>query len=367
MEEGKISGRQAVFLTGNFVIASAILLIPGATIAEAKQDAWIALTLATAAGVIMAVVYTALGTRFPGLTFVQYSERILGKILGKAVGLFFVWFTLQLGSLVARNFGDVFTVAQLPETPLLIFNLLIILTAAYAVRGGLEVIARANDFMIPIVIGAIVSAYLLVLSTQGLFRPQNLLPILEGGIIPILKGAYPAIGFPFGETILFTMTIPYLNQTREARWAFPFGLVLGGAILLMTIIVTVMALGISLASGTVYPTLAAVRLISVAQFLERLEPLLLVAWLLSGYLKVTICLYAGSLGLAQWLNLKDYRPLVLPLAALMVSLSILLYESIPQEIFFATKVWTLYALPIEFVVPLLMLGVAALRGMGGVR
>lgn len=364
MEGGRISGRQAVFLIWNFVIASAILLIPGATIAEAKQDAWIAMILAMAAGLVIAVVYTALGTRFPDQTFIQYSEKVLGKVLGKAVGLFFIWFAIQLGSLVARNFGDVFTVALLPETPLMVFNLLIILMAAYAVRGGLEVIARANDFMIPIVIGAILGVYFLVLSTPGLFRPQNLQPVFEGGIVPVLKGAYPAIGFPFGETILFTMTIPYLNRTREARWAYPLGLILGGAILLLTIVITIMALGISLASGTVYPTLTVVRLISVAQFVERLEPLLLIAWLLSGFLKIAICLYAGSLGLAQWLNLKDCRPLVLPLAALMVPFSIHFYESIPQEIFFATKIWTIYALPIEFLVPLLMLGVATLRGMG---
>lgn len=361
MQVEKISERQAVLITANFVLASAVLLIPGATLAEARQDGWISMILATAAGLAIAANYSYLGARFPEETIVQYSPRVIGKVLGKAYGLALVWFALQLGALVSRNFGDVFVTVFMPETPLIVFNLSIILIAAWAVRSGIEVIARVNDFIIPVVLGSITLLFLLVFASHGEVRYTNLLPVFERGLVPVLRGAYPAIGFPYGETIVMAMILPFLNDPREGRWAFPLGLSLGGLFLLLITLLTILTLD-GLAANQVYPVLVMARQVSVAGFLDRVEPLIIVAWALSGFLKVTTCLYAASLGLAQWLNLADYRPLVLPIAALQVFLSVLLYEDILQQIEFATKIWTVYALPIEFLIPLLIHLVATVRG-----
>ncbi len=57
-------------------------------------------------------------------------------------------------------------------------------------------------------------------------------------------------------------------------------------------------------------TFNSVRLVSIANFLERLESVVLMAWILGGFIKVGVFYYAAVLGRAQWLGLKDYRSLV---------------------------------------------------------
>jgi len=57
------------------------------------------IVLATVTGIGIALLYTALGLRFPRQTLVQYSQLILGKIPGKTVELLFIWFALHLGAL----------------------------------------------------------------------------------------------------------------------------------------------------------------------------------------------------------------------------------------------------------------------------
>lgn len=50
----------------------------------------------------------------------------------------------------------------------------------------------------------------------------------------------------------------------------------------------------------------------------------MVMWVAGIFVKVTVLYHAGVLGLAQWLGLSDYRPLILPMGALLTAGSVLL-------------------------------------------
>jgi len=115
-----------------------------------------------------------------------------------------------------------------------------------------------------------------------------------------------------------------------------------------------------------YPVLEAVRMINLFNIIQRVEAAVVINWIGFGFIKITVCFYAFVLGLAQWLNLKDYKPLLLPAGVLMVSLSILVYDNYVEEVFFASMIWFPYAMPITFIIPLVMLAVAGIRGQGKV-
>jgi len=359
---GKISPRQVMWLMVSFLLGSAILIIPAALAASARQDAWLSIILATLAGLGIIAVYTALALRFPGQNFIQYSQIILGKIAGKAVGLIMIWFALHLGSLVTRNFGDFLNATMLQYTPTWFINAIILLLVIVAVKGGLEVVARVNDIMIPFLIFILFVLTVLSIPDMSIRKIQ---PILENGILPVAKGSLSAIGFPFAETMLFTMIIPYVNTPARARKALFLGGAIGGLLLLFITLRTLLVLG----PGTAklwYPVLEAVRMINLFNIIQRVEAAVVINWIGFGFIKITVCFYAFVLGLAQWLNLKDYKPLLLPAGVLMVSLSILVYDNYVEEVFFASMIWFPYAMPITFIIPLVMLAVAGIRGQGKV-
>jgi len=217
-KDGKISGSQELLLMLNFLLASAFIIIPSAVVNGAKQDGWMAIILATVTGIGIAMLYTTLGLRFPRQTLVQYAQLILGKIPGKTVGLLFMWFALHLGALVLRNFGDFMVVTLMPETPRIVFHMLIMFVIALALYGGLEVLCRFNQVLTPIVVISIIFIIILTFTIKD-FDLKNLLPVLEDGFIPVLKTSLIPITFPFGETVLFTMILPYINKPEEAKKA----------------------------------------------------------------------------------------------------------------------------------------------------
>jgi len=238
-EEGRLSGRQELLLRLNFLLASAFIMIPAMVIKGAGKDGWMSIILAALAGIGMTALYTVLGRRFPGRTLVQYSRLLLGKFAGNLIGLMMMWFALHLGALVLRNFGDFLAAALMPETPYLVFHVLIILVISLALYGGLEVLGRFNEILTWIVVTSILSLLILTLSIED-FDLKNLLPVLEEGIGPALKTSLLPFTFPFGETVLFTMLLPYLNKPEEARKAPIMAMIYAG-LLLATITLVVLA------------------------------------------------------------------------------------------------------------------------------
>ncbi|PHJ36717.1 hypothetical protein P378_20630 [Desulforamulus profundi] len=72
------------------------------------------------------------------------------------------------------------------------------------------------------------------------------------------------------------------------------------------------------------------------------------------------------LATAQTFNLKEYKALVLPAGVLIITLSILLWEHNIEFMVQIVQVLPPFLLALEAGLPLLLLVVAYLRGIGGV-
>ncbi|MFZ5648410.1 MAG: GerAB/ArcD/ProY family transporter [Bacillota bacterium] len=136
---------------------------------------------------------------------------------------------------------------------------------------------------------------------------------------------------------------------------------MGGFFLLLVILRTLLVIGAA-TPKLWYPVLEAVRMIDLFNIIQRVEAAIIINWIGFGFMKITICFYTFVTGLAQWLNLSDYRPLVLPAGVIMLALSVLVYDSYVEEVFFAAVIWYPYALTVAFIIPLIMFLTAKVRG-----
>ncbi|MGE5629497.1 MAG: GerAB/ArcD/ProY family transporter, partial [Caulobacteraceae bacterium] len=86
-EKGRISALQFALLNTTLIIATADVFLPAFVAQEAKQDSWIAVIIGTVtAGVIINILIT-LGLKYPDKTLTEYSCDILGKPLGRVIGM----------------------------------------------------------------------------------------------------------------------------------------------------------------------------------------------------------------------------------------------------------------------------------------
>lgn len=94
-ENGKIESRQFMILVTLFSVGS-FLLLPKFIVEEAKQDAWISVIVLVGLGLLLAWLYKTLGGLFPNMTLVEYSEKILGRWIGKITSFLFFTYSLIL-------------------------------------------------------------------------------------------------------------------------------------------------------------------------------------------------------------------------------------------------------------------------------
>ncbi|GAW92419.1 GerAB/ArcD/ProY family transporter [Calderihabitans maritimus] len=358
LEGGKINTRQAAYLLIFTIMPTAILFVPAITTKAAGQDGWLSVVVATVFGLLAGGLILALSLRFPGKNLYEFVQVLLGKILGKVIILGYIWYFFHAGAAIIREYGEFLTTAIMPETPLMAFNAIIVLVAVYAVRSGLEVLARIADFIFPLVAGAIGLVVILPLKEIDFSR---FLPILENGIKPVIKGAIVPSSW-YGEVVIMAVFLAYLNQPEEGKKVVVWGTLVNGLSLLVVVIGAMLVFGAVEAAKLMFPMFSMARMISIGEFLEGVESLVMAIWVAGVFLKIAIYYYVGVLGIGYLFGLKDYRPAVIPYGVAMVMLSVVSYESIMDLVEFLDKIWPPYALSIfQIGLPVILLVVSYLK------
>ncbi|MEG3068788.1 MAG: GerAB/ArcD/ProY family transporter [Syntrophaceticus schinkii] len=228
---------------------------------------------------------------------------------GTGRGNYFCPFFLHLNAYVVRSFGSLLITETMPETPLVVFNILIVLIAAYGAYLGLEVFSRVNEIVFPlsILVGVAIVAMGLPEMNFDLFKPFFTHPLPQ-----MLRASLVLFAF-YAEGTFLLMIIPSFRQPNEARQVvWPVVLILSVA-MLFDVGALIALFGHEDTARMVFPTYEFAKTVHLGGFLERIESLVVGVWVATVGLKVTVFYYVSVLIFAQTFNLKDYRPLVLAL------------------------------------------------------
>lgn len=332
------------------IMATIILSAPSVILLQAKNDMWISPIWASAAGFIVIFIAWQLHKRYPHKTLIEYGEAVFGKKIGKILGLLFILFYLHICGIIIREYGEFVISSFLNKTPLPVIMGSILLVSGYAVRNGLEVIGRSTQIIVPVVVLLFICIPLLLLPD---LEPDKLLPIMEDGIGPSLIGAVVPVGW-FSEYILLTFLFPYIhNQEKAVRWSIIsiFSVIF---IMVLTNSMVLMLFGKTVSSHT-YPVMSAARYISLADFFAHVESFVMALWVAGVFIKISVFYYALSLGTAQWFNLSNYRPVVLPLGFLLLILSIWAAPNYQLLSDFLTLYFPFYSVTVQLIIPGILL------------
>lgn len=362
LEKGKISFKQATLLIVSTIFATMVIYLPSFIVGIAAQDGWLSVLPAILLGLLIGAVNTRLGERFPDQTIIQYAPFLLGWLPGKIVGFIFIANFILLNAFIVREFAEIMLAIFLPETPMYIFILSIILVVAYAVGQGLEVLARAN-----VLTFYVYTAIMIII--LGLNIPdasvENITPLLEDGFRRVITGAYPATTF-FSEVFLITMLIPYLVKPRDGRRAAFWGVIIAGSLLFALMLVGIAVLNCE-ADRTQFIALSLARRISVREFIERLDPLVMLMWMGGLFVKTSVFYFVTVLGSAQWLGIKNYKLLILPAGVIIGVMAEYLWPNSLLLRYQIAHILPMVAIPQLFGIPLLMLIVAIFKGKGSIK
>ncbi|MGI6615240.1 MAG: GerAB/ArcD/ProY family transporter [Dethiobacteria bacterium] len=343
MDREKIANRQLFFILFIIRCNIGVAFLPALTTADALQDAWISEIVQFFPAALLLIYFGSLSIRFPELTLVQYSEKLLGRWPGKALALVILWSFLHMAATEARIYADMLVTGFLTETPLLFLITVMVIASATAAYAGIEVIGRAADLLFPLYILMIIGSLLMPLPMLKVML-YNLEPVFARGCGPVLRGAATPVAV-ISQFMVLTMLIPSLNEPRKGLRSALAALAGASAVLIPISLVAIIILGPLPGARSIFPFFGMVRVIALSEFIERVEALAIFAWGFGLFIEVAIYLFCGARGLSQVLGLEDYRPLVLPMAAIWVILGVHVAKNVFQLLtFFKPLVLGPYAL-----------------------
>jgi spore germination protein KB len=318
-EKEKISLHQGFMLLLAGGIGNIFLVLAAPAIKDAGRDGWIPVLLAYALATLIGLVVIDLSKRFPGKSFVQYAPLVLGKFFGKALGLFYILSFWAMTPLIIRQMVELMRLF-LSNTPPLAINLLLSGLIVYTMHKGFEVFARTTEVFSVFLLG-ILLLVLIIASTGIDFRYVT--PILANGWVPILSALPTQVPYALETVIFMSLWLPCLAQPKGIKKSLVLSMSLSGLILAFIVIVVLGFMGPVLPANQIFPMIRIFRFIHIFDFITGLDIFYIWVWTIAIYLEMMVFFYQPVVGLAQWLHLKDYKPLILPMAMLNLSLALI--------------------------------------------
>jgi spore germination protein KB len=352
-EKVRISPFELSILTIFFTTGTTILVIPAGMAAKANQDAWLSALIGMIICLVMVYFYVVCAKAMGRESYIQYLQKVYGKVIGKLVGFAYVYFAFVGTTTLLFYFGNFTTTQILTETPIEILNLLLLIVVIFVVRAGLEVLARTGELLFPWFMFLLVSLVILLIPQIEL---ERISPLFDASIKDHLSAIFNFVataGFPL---VLMLMFYPRnINRPDKTKWGFMAGSVFGSMIVVVIIFLCILVLGASATARQMFPSYVLAKTVSLFDILERIESVMATMWILSIFFKTSIYFYAFVIGLAHLLGVRNYRFLVVPLGILAVIFSTVVYPNVQYMIHWDTTYWPPYALIMGFFIPLLTL------------
>ncbi|WP_164821466.1 GerAB/ArcD/ProY family transporter [Paenibacillus koleovorans] len=250
------------------------------------------------------------------------------------------------------------TTQVLTNTPIHFIHVIFLLVVIMGVRSGLETFTRTAEIFFP---WAMMFFLIMVVLLPPEFHFNFLRPVFSQGVAPIVEAAIPLWSTPYMELIVMLMFLPFVSSVAKARKAFWIGTCIGGVLIAIISVLSILVLGVDLTATQMYPSYSLAKKISIGNFLERVEVVMAGIWFITIYFKLTISYYAGVMSFAEVFGLKDTRSLNLPFGILLIVLSIVVYPDVAYFMKFASKIDFAYSIPYALGFPLLIWLVAAIR------
>lgn len=360
-----ISNHQLAIITSIFVVGASPLIVPTLVASVAGRDSWLSAIFAAIVGLLVVWVNIYLAQLHPGKTFVEFTQQLLGNWMGGFVAISLIMIEFLAGTDVIWYVGDFFTTVYMTGASKYYINVLFAAVLATALLYGLEAVARAREVLFIITLTFFIFALLLLIPQ---FKIDNLFPILENGVNPVVVGMFPLLNnavFPIiCLSMIFTTNI---KDIKTAKISIFKGYFLGMLEVFFALIVCVLVVGGTFIEKLRYPLFVITKEIEVGVIFSHLEALIVIVWLVVSFFAAFIYIYAGVLGLSQVLKLKDYKRIVIPVLLIITIYSGIIYKDVQYQLNFDTVVRTPAAISFGFVLPLVLLVISLIRKKLGTK
>ncbi|HOQ23984.1 MAG TPA: endospore germination permease [Bacillota bacterium] len=322
MSRRVLSAKQVGRLVVGHTVGAAILTLPNVAVRAFGSSAWWVLFVLGLFFTVGAWFTAVLVRRFPEETLVEFAPKLLGRPLGFILNLLLILMLLSIVPIEVRAMLEITNISILPLGPAWFISGIFLLAVAYGVSKGLDTFAQVNEILIGLAL--IIGATVVVLGWQN-FDSIHLYPLFHPKDFrwqPMLLIG-PSMAF-FGYPIIYYLA-PFLKDPDR---------LVGSAtrsMFFITLLFSFFTLTIQGVFGDKetlnqsWPALELAKSIHLPGiFIERMDLVLILAWIPAIYTTASASMFFGILALVRLFKLRSTSLVIWGLAAIFYWLSGLL-------------------------------------------
>lgn len=277
------------------------------------QILWLAMVIYTIIPLVALYMMVYVYNRISGDIF-MICQQLIGKIGAWAVLLTYSVMFLSNASLILRLYSEYTLLTALPQVE---FQLVIIwyaVSAGILCYLGIETLTRTSSIVMPFSMTGII---LILLVLVPFYIVYNLTPWQGNGIMQAVHSGITGAGYNVGVLSLIFLA-PAFQNVRTIKKAAIYALSYSGILRISFILVYTMVFGTTVGAEKTMPLFELARLVYLNQYIQRIEALFIIVWVIIGLLAVAGSLYIGLYLIAVLLKLPTLRPIV-PLGTILIA------------------------------------------------
>lgn len=344
MTKNKIGTIEAVMLILTIIIARSILSLPRDMIVRTQSATIINIIYITVLCTLFSLLLSRLLKNFGNSDILDISEFLGGKIFKNIIGIIFIFYFITTSSVLLRNFCEAIGLVYFQMTPFVFIVLLFIIGNSISNRLGFNVSLKVNLIIIPI---ALISILLIFIANFKNFDIQKIFPILGSGFSDTFVSGLLNLSAFEGIIYLYFLP-PYLKEPEKIKKISIISTILTGIYLILCVSIILFIFPSFFTTNEIMPLYSAARYISFGSFLQRLESLFMLVWIIvfASFLAIS-CKFSVSI-FKKLTNLKNAKEIINIFSILILGIS-LLPKNLAISTFIETKLYSYISILIVFI------------------
>ncbi|MBC9785716.1 GerAB/ArcD/ProY family transporter [Heliobacterium chlorum] len=344
--QGYVGWIEASICIGSFVHVKMFLANPRELCQMAGTAAWMVPLIGVIGAIVIFFILNHLTATFSRASLLSIAGLFWGPTIQFLLGILFSSLFILISGYELRIFAEFVLTTLLPQTPISIVVISMVVLNIYLAIGGFESLSRTIMIIAPIGLTVLTLA-LTFGGTMG--TVYNLSPWLGYGFWDTLSAGllYTSL---YEEIILLGFIAPLFREQKDFRRSGLATLVLSAVLFVFAQVVYEMCFQIQSAQQMGFPLFQVTRLIRFETFLQRLDPMFVFVWASVSSVGLAVGLYGAALTLTQGIRATDFRPYLIPLAVLSICVSFIPPRSLDAVNTYSFIPWLLqipfYGLPV---------------------
>lgn len=305
------------------------LNLPRIVSETAGTAGWIVMIYVSVVCLVLITIFFSLYKNFWGKDLMDIAETFSGKAGRIVTGIIYAGFLMMFVSVVLREFSENMKIITLSLSPISYVTFFFTAGIIIAAYSGLEPIARVTAIAAPIIT---VGFFIIIFASTQNMDMSHIMPVFGFGISNIFINGFSRLSI-YSTIILIFFLAPYIKTYKSFRKASYMGVLLASSFLISICFVYLSVFQYPVSLENFLPVYQMARLINYGRFIQRIESVFLLIWVMAALLYLSFGFYLILMILRKTFNIQYYKPLILPLSILLFTLSL-----IPENLVSAIRI-----------------------------